>query len=391
MTGPPHPSDTHERNEPGSLVRRQARGSGRRTPRSQEGRPGEGRGAARMMVGRTDAELMARRMAGSPFMADFRPEAGFQELLRRFGGGGALKQLRDAKRLGTRMEWEAAERERFKQDVERLNERLREQGRGLINPHGTFVQYWDMISTAALLYTMFVTPFEVGLNLPTAFNGLFVCNIIIGLIFFADVLVQFVLPQPLRGSQARGESAYERRHYKLARHYLLGWFTIDVVTIIPFDILVWQGLFSGEVKLIKILRVLRLLKVVKVLRAVSRRRRRRRHRREPIAPAHPAPATGVRSPAHPPARPPRVAVVDYSAMGELVRNPVDQADARRLRLWHAAAPPLVLVPLVPAGHSLHAVARAAPGAPRSRACHADGSARRLHRLRGPRSRDVGHL
>ena len=195
---------------------------------------------------------------------------GFQALLRQYGGGSALKQLRDANRLGNNKEIaDAVEREEFEDDIQRLRKRLADQKRGLLDPRGTFVQCWDMVTTVSLVYTMFVTPFEVGLDLQTAFDKLFVCNVLIGIIFSADVVIQFVLPVPLKGTQLRGESAFERRHWKLAQRYLTSWFLIDVVTVIPFDVLVWQGVFSGEVKMIKILRVLRLLKLVKVLRASS--------------------------------------------------------------------------------------------------------------------------
>jgi hypothetical protein len=90
---------------------------------------------------------------------------------------------------------------------------------------------------------------------------------LVTVVFFCDVCVQFFLPVPKKGSSERGDSAYERRHWRLTKRYLLGFFWIDVVTIIPFDVLVWQGVLTGEVKMIKILRVMRLLKVAKVLRA----------------------------------------------------------------------------------------------------------------------------
>ena len=89
------------------------------------------------------------------------------------------------------------------------------------------------------------------------------------LVFLVDIFVQFVLPLPERGTAHRGELSYERRHWKLAKRYVLSWFTLDVVTIIPFDLLVLLGALSTEVKIVKTLRVLRLLKIAKVLRASS--------------------------------------------------------------------------------------------------------------------------
>ena len=197
-------------------------------------------------------------------------QAGFQSLIRSLGGGGALKRLRDANLLSSNTEIrDAQEQHQFNADIDRLRERLRDQRRGLLDPRGVFVQYWDMITMMALLWTMVVTPFEVSLNLETAANALFFLNILVSFVFLVDIFVQFVLPQPVHGSDKRGEAAYERRHWVLARNYMTSWFLLDVLTIIPFDVMVWQGAVDSEVKMIKILRVLRLLKIFKVLRASS--------------------------------------------------------------------------------------------------------------------------
>ena len=59
----------------------------------------------------------------------------------------------------------ASEKKVFEQDIARLKTRLRNQSRGLLDPKGDFVQYWDMVTAGALMFTMFVTPYEVGLNL----------------------------------------------------------------------------------------------------------------------------------------------------------------------------------------------------------------------------------
>ena len=196
-------------------------------------------------------------------------KSSFQDLIRNLGGGQALKQLHaagDAADHEKLREQEEAEKKVFAADIDRLNKRLQDQKRGLLDPQSKQVQYWDMMTTVALVYTMFVTPYEVGLDIPTSVGALFVCNLIVTFVFLVDVFVQFFLPLPKkRGTESN--SSYERRHWKLAQNYLTTYFFIDVVTIIPFDILVWQGAVTGEMKMMKILRIIRLLKVVKVLRA----------------------------------------------------------------------------------------------------------------------------
>ena len=61
------------------------------------------------------------------------------------------------------------------------------------------MQAWDTITTSALAWTAIVTPFEVALLEPpigwdTAFRApLFVINRLIDLIFFVDMMLQFML------------------------------------------------------------------------------------------------------------------------------------------------------------------------------------------------------
>ena len=122
----------------------------------------------------------------------------------------------------------------FKADCETLRSRMRDTRRGFINPRSSKMAIWDMTTGLALVYTATITPFEVGLALPTELNALFLVNQVVNLVFFLDIILQFFLPVP----DHSGELIRDRR--KIARKYLLSWFVIDFVTIIPFDILVWQ-------------------------------------------------------------------------------------------------------------------------------------------------------
>ena len=89
---------------------------------------------------------------------------------------------------------------------------MRSRAYGLLKPRGKFMQRWDIATAGALAFTLFVTPFEVGMDLPTSIDGgfivLFVINQIVALIFLIDVCVNFVLPTP-NGTKG----GYERRHW----------------------------------------------------------------------------------------------------------------------------------------------------------------------------------
>ena len=134
----------------------------------------------------------------------------FQDLVSSLGGQKAKAML------GMTAEFDQGE---FRKDCERLRKRMRDQTLGLLQPRGIFIQYWDMVTGMALLYTLFVTTFEVGLDIPTKIDGLFVANQIVALLFLSDICVQFFLPVP---DPSRGEGSFERRHVVLAKKYLKG-------------------------------------------------------------------------------------------------------------------------------------------------------------------------
>lgn len=198
----------------------------------------------------------------------------FQEVMRKLGGGNALKQLRSMENKAffgermrvdkTRNAQQLEDEANYRRDVMELRARLRSNKFMLLDPKGSFIQCWDMTTTMALVYTLFVTPYEIGMDLETKLDALMICNQLIAAIFLIDIFVQFFLPVPSPGTVS---GAYERSRWKLARWYLTSWFLLDVSTIIPFDILTWQNVIGGPVKIVKLLRVLRLLKMAKVLRA----------------------------------------------------------------------------------------------------------------------------
>ena len=50
---------------------------------------------------------------------------------------------------------------KFKEDVQRVRDRLHSINARTINPRSPFIRAWDFVTLSALLFTAFVTPFEV--------------------------------------------------------------------------------------------------------------------------------------------------------------------------------------------------------------------------------------
>ena len=126
-----------------------------------------------------------------------------------------------------------------------------------------------MICGLALIFTATVTPFEVGTGIETKIDGLFACNQLVNTIFTVDIIVQFFLPVPDNRPDHAGELV--RNRWQLAKQYLTSWFLLDLVSVLPFDLVVVTqpdllGSDPSIVKSVKLVRILRLIKLVRVLR-----------------------------------------------------------------------------------------------------------------------------
>lgn len=95
-------------------------------------------------------------------------------------------------------------------------------------------------------------------------------NRMVDAIFVADIAVTFFLPY--RASRAQGGLLISDNR-KIAMNYLKGWFSLDVFTSIPFD-LVAQAILDAsslpdeeDVREFRLFKMFRLLKLMRVLRA----------------------------------------------------------------------------------------------------------------------------
>jgi len=128
---------------------------------------------------------------------------------------------------------------------------------------------WDLIIGAAMLFTCFVTPYEVAFVAKSGY-GLFVMNTLVNTVFIIDIILQFRIMYRDENGQ------YEGDPWLISLNYLKTWFIIDVVSILPFDIirreeerqLMEPGAeVSPEIQLMRVVRLLRLLKLFRLVRA----------------------------------------------------------------------------------------------------------------------------
>ena len=146
----------------------------------------------------------------------------------------------------------------------------------VIRPDSRNMVKWDSFMVVMLLLIALMSPFEIGFlksELKSTMGMmLFVFNRFVDLAFVVDMVLQFFLAYPEDIGSNRRTGRLVRDRSRIARHYLRGWFIIDLLSIIPFDMIAMA--VSGdnndkmhELKIVRIIRLLRLLKLLRVLRA----------------------------------------------------------------------------------------------------------------------------
>lgn len=139
----------------------------------------------------------------------------------------------------------------------------------LLNPCCQYMQVWDLIVLVCMIFIVFITPFEVAFLQTTLFDPLFFINRIIDTVFIKDMVMNFFIVY--RDTDEHGNLIWIMDRRKIALRYmspLRGWFVIDVLSIIPYDLLALAlDQPNDQLKLIRTLRLLRLMRLVKVLKS----------------------------------------------------------------------------------------------------------------------------
>lgn len=127
----------------------------------------------------------------------------------------------------------------------------------VIMPESPKKQRWDILIALLLVYTGLAVPLRVAFY-DIASPGFIVFELLIDFCFITDIVLTFF-------------SAYEKhgiievRHKQIAQAYLQGWFWIDLISSIPFQLfeLNHDNQSSGFLQIVRLFRVLRLLKLLR--------------------------------------------------------------------------------------------------------------------------------
>ncbi|XP_039976097.1 potassium voltage-gated channel subfamily H member 6a isoform X2 [Xiphias gladius] len=143
--------------------------------------------------------------------------------------------------------------------------------------YSPFKAVWDWVILLLVIYTAIFTPYSAAFLLNEmeeqrrrtcgyTCNPLNVVDLVVDVMFIVDILINF------RTTYVNENDEVVSHPGRIAQHYFKGWFLIDIVAAIPFDLLIFR---SGSEEpqtttLIGLLKTARLLRLVRVARKLDR-------------------------------------------------------------------------------------------------------------------------
>uniref|UniRef100_H3C3A5 Voltage-gated inwardly rectifying potassium channel KCNH2 n=1 Tax=Tetraodon nigroviridis TaxID=99883 RepID=H3C3A5_TETNG len=140
--------------------------------------------------------------------------------------------------------------------------------------YSPFKAVWDWVILLLVIYTAIFTPYSATFLLSdqeeTAMqtcgyscSPLDVVDFIVDIMFVVDIIINF------RTTYVNSNEEVVTQSSRIAVHYLKGWFLIDMVAAIPFDLLIFRS-EDETTTLIGLLKTARLLRLVRVARKLDR-------------------------------------------------------------------------------------------------------------------------
>uniref|UniRef100_F7AYV2 Potassium voltage-gated channel subfamily H member 7 n=1 Tax=Ornithorhynchus anatinus TaxID=9258 RepID=F7AYV2_ORNAN len=141
--------------------------------------------------------------------------------------------------------------------------------------YSPFKAVWDWVILLLVIYTAIFTPYSAAFLLNDkeeqkrrecgySCSPLNVVDLIVDIMFIIDILINFRTTYVNQNEEVVSDPA------KIAIHYFKGWFLIDMVAAIPFDLLIFGSGSDETTTLIGLLKTARLLRLVRVARKLDR-------------------------------------------------------------------------------------------------------------------------
>lgn len=131
---------------------------------------------------------------------------------------------------------------------------------GVIDAKGKEKMRWDKGMMYLLMFLGIFTPFEVAFLTPKL-DHYFYLNRLFDLLFLIDMVLSFLVNYH---DPEENKVVYDSK--KIVQRYLGGWFAVDLISILPFDILV---IYKAEYKKLRVMRLIKLLRLGKASRLIK--------------------------------------------------------------------------------------------------------------------------
>ncbi|PIO70269.1 cyclic nucleotide-binding domain protein [Teladorsagia circumcincta] len=137
---------------------------------------------------------------------------------------------------------------------------------------GPFKAVWDWIILLLVIYTAVFTPYVAAFLLrelqDTSRKARFsepleIVDLIVDIMFIVDIIINF------RTTYVNENDEVVSHPGKIAIHYFKGWFVIDMIAAVPFDLLLVNTNSDETTTLIGLLKTARLLRLVRVARKLD--------------------------------------------------------------------------------------------------------------------------
>lgn len=141
--------------------------------------------------------------------------------------------------------------------------------------YSPFKAVWDWLILLLVIYTAIFTPYSAAFLLNDieeqkrrecgySCSPLNVVDLMVDIMFIVDILINF------RTTYVNNNEEVVSHPANIAIHYFKGWFLIDMVAAIPFDLLIFGSGSDETTTLIGLLKTARLLRLVRVARKLDR-------------------------------------------------------------------------------------------------------------------------
>nr|XP_034180292.1 potassium voltage-gated channel subfamily H member 2 isoform X9 [Osmia lignaria] len=148
-------------------------------------------------------------------------------------------------------------------------------GRWTILHYSPFKAVWDWVILLLVMYTAIFTPYVAAFvlsdpdynsrkNKKYSDDPIVIIDFIVDVTFIVDIIINF------RTTFVNSNDEVVSHPAKIAVHYLKGWFIIDLVAAIPFDLFLVGSHTDETTTLIGLLKTARLLRLVRVARKIDR-------------------------------------------------------------------------------------------------------------------------